>query len=70
MPKQKPTSTEPKSEPEGGAYEANPPSDVELPLSKFAEISTQMPLEILSVEIGGETFEVPSASSPKQPDDK
>ena len=59
-----------RSEPNGGASEANPPSDVELPLERFAEIASQMPLEILSVEIGGETFEVPSASSPKQPDDK
>lgn len=70
MTKQKPTSRKPKSDPNGGASEANPPSDVELPLSMFAEISAQMPLEILSVEIGGETFEVSSASSPKQSGDK
>jgi len=70
MPKQKQTSTRPSGKPSAEGSEASPPSAVELPLSQFAEVATQMPLEFVAVEIWGERFEVPSDSSPKQSGDE
>lgn len=70
MPKQKPTSTKPNGKQNAEDSEASRPSVVELPLSRFTEVAAQMPLEFVAVEIWGERFEAPSASSPKQPEDE